>query len=561
MEEERNMTTYLAVKILAVFALFVQLLSTRGNSSPMFMGEDADAPFMGEDADAPFMGEDADAPHIELNIPNGSLYWIGQPPLIRVSVKDDTDPSPRVRALLNGEPIDVSEPLMVKDEGVYFLTVEASDSSGKVSYKSVAFQVTPLRFKVDAEVIYSDIQYHKDEDTASIDIVLAVKNAEISPRMIVDSNDPRIQRPEICRVVSPYSWTLFLTDDHGRMVSDTLSALTADCDCLSDVVVIYFHGKVSVSEKPEKFAVLGVAVNSKNPADDYIFESLPASFAEYKPSDILAKLSLAPCPPPGGGGGNNDQPCERVCRWVANFHVAPKEDKDQFLSAWCLANGLRRCGYRHVCRASTRISGEAFAFDNCLGCVANTLCSVSGGAHLSLVHTNICPPCDYQKVNAFARPTINAEVRISGSNGFGGDRVAAAAGMIKVAVDGGGGRCKFKVDAVTGCQVGSTNPIKITLGGGRGPEGGEGSVELTLVWNGLNMDSCEDGDVGNCSEVDGTSIRADIVTIVKLMVLANGGIGQTAISTVWAKARILDSASNTTIGGRCSNAVRNLRAP
>jgi len=544
------MRTHLAIKILAVFALFVQLSSTRSNSFPMFMGED----------DAVFMGEDADAPRIELNIPNGSLYWIGQPPIIRVSVKDDTDPSPRVRALLNGEPIDVSEPLMVKDEGVYFLTVEASNSSGKMSYKSVAFQVTSLRFKVDAEVIYSDIQYHKDEDAASIDIMLAVKSAEISPRMIVDSNDPRIQRPEICRVVSPYSWTLFLTDDHGRMVSDTLSALTADCDCLSDVVVIHFHGKVSVSEKPEKFAVLGVAVNSENPADDYIFESLPASFAEYKPSDILANLSLAPCPPPGGGGGNNDEPCKRVCRWVEIFDVSSKEHKDQFLSAWCLAD-LRRCGYRHVCRASSRISGEAFAFDNCLGCVANTLCSVSGGAHLSLVHINICPPCEYQKVNAFARPTINAEVQISGSNGFGGDRVAAAAGLIKVAVDGGGGRCKFKVDAVTGCQVGSTNPITITLGGGRGSEGGEGSVQLTLVWNGLNMDSCEDGDVGNCSEVDGTSIRADIVTIVKLMALANGGIGQTALSTVWAKARILDSASNTTIGGRCSNAAKNLRAP
>jgi len=511
------MTTYLAIKILAVFALFVQLLSTRSNSFPMFMGEDADAP------------------RIELNIPNGSLYWIGQPPLIRVSVKDDTDPSPRVRALLNGEPIDVSEPLMVKDEGVYFLTVEASNSSGKMSYKSVAFQVTSLRFKVDAEVIYSDVQYHKDEDTASIDIMLAVKNAEISPRMIVDPNDPRIRRPEICRVVSPYSWTLFLTDDHGRMVSDTLSALTADCGCLLDVVVIYFHGKVSVSEKPEKFAVLGVAVNSENPADDYIFESLPASFAEYKPSDILANLSLAPCPPPGGRGGNNNQPCRRVCRWVETFDVNPKEDKDKHLSEWCLLQLAALCGYEHVCRASTRISGVADAYDNCLGCVASTLCSVSGGAHLNLVHTNIRPPCDYQKVNASARPTINAKVRISGSNGFGGDRLAVAAGMIKVAVDGGGGRCKFKASAVTGCQVGSVNPITITLEGGRGSRGSEGSVQLTLVWNGLNMDSCEDGDVGNCSEVDGTSIRADIVTIVKLMALANGGIGQ-PISIVWAEA-------------------------
>jgi hypothetical protein len=518
---------------------------------------------MGEDADVPFMGEDADAPRIELNIPNGSLYWIGQPPLIRVSVKDDTDPSPRVRALLNGEPIDVSKPLMVKDEGVYFLTVEASNSSGKMSYESVAFQVTPLRFKVDAEVIYSDVQYHKDEDAASIDIMLAVKNAEISPRMIVDSNDPRIQRPEICRVVSPYSWTLFLTDDHGRMVSDTLSALTADCDCLSDVVVIHFHGKVSVSKKPEKFAVLGVAVNSKNPADDYIFESLPASFAEYKPSDILAKLSLAPCPPPGGGGGggNNDQPCERVCRWVATFDVEPKEDKDEHLSWSCLMIQRTICRYKHVCRASTRISGKAEAYDNCIGCVARTLCLVSGGAHLRLVHTNICPPCDYQKVSASARPMIGAKVEISGSNGFGGDRLAVAAGMIQVAVNGGGGRCKFEVGAVTGCQVGSTNPITITLGGSSGSEGGGGSVQLTLVWNGLNMDSCGDVKVKNC-EADGTRIIADIATIVRLMALANGGIGQPiTILPVWAKAAILDSASNTTIRGECSNDSNELRAP
>jgi hypothetical protein len=515
--------------------------------------------FMGEDETVLMGLEDADAPRIELNIPNGSLYWIGQPPIIRVSVKDDTDPSPRVRALLNGEPIDVSEPLVVKDEGVYFLTVEASNSSGKTSYESVAFQVTPLRFKVDAEVIYSDVQYHKDEDAASIDIMLAVKNAEISPRMIVDSNDPRIQRPEICRVVSPYSWTLFLTDDHGRMVSDTLSALTAYCDCLSDVVVIHFHGKVSVSEEPEKFAVLGVAVNSENPADDYIFESLPASFAEYKPSDILAKLSLAPCPPPGGGGGNNDQPpCERVCMWVANLRVDPKESRDRFQSARCFVNG-RFCGYRHVCRASTRISGEAFAFDNCVGCVARTLCLVSGGADLRLVHVNICPPCDYQKVSASARPKIGAKVEISGSNGFGGDRLAVAAGMIKVAVNGGGGRCKFEAGAVTGCQVGSTNPITITLGGGRGPGGGQGSVQLTLVWNGLNMDSCGDVDVKNC-EADGTSIIADIATIVRLMALANGGIGQPIIP-VWAKAAILDSASNTTIRGECSNAGMSLRVP
>jgi hypothetical protein len=156
---------------------------------------------------------------------------------------------------------------------------------------------------------------------------------------------------------------------------------------------------------------------------------------------------------------------------------------------------------------------------------------------------------------------IGAKVEISGSNGFGGDRVAVAAGMIKVAVNGGGGRCKFKVDAVTGCQVGSTNPITITLGGGRGPEGGEGSVQLTLVWNGLNMDSCGDVDVDNC-EAKGTSIRADIATIVRLTALANGGIGQpNAIFPVWAKARILDSASNTTIRGECSNASNNLRAP
>jgi hypothetical protein len=63
-------------------------------------------------------------------------------------------------------------------------------------------------------------------------------------------------------------------------------------------------------------------------------------------------------------------PCERVCRWVATFDVEPKEDKDEHFSWSCWVIQHTICRYKHVCRASTRISGKAEAYDNCLGCVA-----------------------------------------------------------------------------------------------------------------------------------------------------------------------------------------------
>jgi len=99
----------------------------------------------------------------------------------------------------------------------------------------------------------------------------------------------------------------------------------------------------------------------------------------------------------------------------------------------------------------------------------------------------------------------------------------------------------------------------VVLGGGRGPEGGEGSAEITLVWNGQDSDSCVEIDVQNCDEVPGESIRADIIAVVNLRAFANGGIGQAL--PLWAKAKIRNSAADTIIGGRCSNAAKELQVP
>ncbi|GIV09610.1 MAG: hypothetical protein KatS3mg019_1701 [Fimbriimonadales bacterium] len=527
---------YHAIWICLALSVFAQCISSGNTSSSVSMVN---------------FSQTDKAPQIEVNIPDGALYWIGQTPCIKVSIRDDSDPSPSVRALLNGNSFDVSKPLFVEDEGMYILYVEAKDNSGNRAYKSVAFAVLPLpKFQLDVQILWSDFHYDKNEAYMSIDMLLALRNSRIYPNMIIDTNDPRVQRTTICRV-SPYSWTMIITNGDGEIISEPISSSYALCNCLEDVAVVSFQGKVSVLEEPQQFVILGVSANTQDTTAEYFVETLPRSLIEYKASDRPNLASFSPCPSPGG-----TSPCSRRCIWIPRYNIRPGNCGDYYFNSWCLAEaGI--CEYSYDGYAGSRIEGEAFAQDNCVGCIANANCLVSGKVHASLIHVNLCPPCEWQKVNATAAPEFKSEVRISSSNGLGGDRKAVAAGVINVYVHGGG--CQFAATALSGCQVGSSNPISVNLGGGYGSNGQQVNFGLTLTWNGTDSDSCIGQGNGVCAETSGTSIRAQIVTALKMLAFANGGL--TNVAPIWAEVHTFDSKADTQIGGRCPNASKNLRIP
>lgn len=175
--------------------------------------------------------------------------------------------------------------------------------------------------------------------------------------------------------------------------------------------------------------------------------------------------------------------------------------------------------------------------------------------HAHLIHETICGPCEWRVVNATSAPYFKGPVEISGSYGLGGDNAAAVAGMINVYISGGG--CQIAPTALGGCQVGFSSPVNVSFGVGYGPDGRTTSFEVSLTWNGSSSDSCLAAGNGVCSETPGKSIRAQIVTALKLKARANDGA--TNLAPLWAKAYIEESSADTVIGGRCANAGRNLR--
>lgn len=254
---------------------------------------------------------------------------------------------------------------------------------------------------------------------------------------------------------------------------------------------------------PSGFVVLGVASDSDSPESSFVIETLPSPLKVMVSENIETiiqqflntGLFMLCAPPPGGP----------ECKWIPRVGRRPESCTDYFFSSWCLTQGAI-CEYQYQGFAGSYIEGQASARDNCVGCIADADCLVTGKVHASLVHVNIRPPCNWQRVNATSAPKFKGKVEISGSRGFGGDNAAIAAGVINVYVHGGS--CQFAATALNGCQVGYQNPISINLGTGYDSTGGSINFSITLTWNGRNSDRCFAIGNGVCSEPPGASIRA-----------------------------------------------------
>ncbi len=507
-------------------------------------------------------------PKIFVNIPDLSAWWIGQPPILKVEATDDKD-TPRVFAWLNGKPIDATASLPIDKDGVYFLKVLAEDSMEHRSRHSVIFEVLPVpKYKMEVEVLWMDYVINTNKKTANVETLLLIHKPDIFPRMVIDGTDPRLQRAEICRV-APTSWSLLLTNSDGAIVSDPIPLYPGDpgpserafCNCLENVAVLHFKGKVRLGEEPTGFIVLGAGIDSKGSESElgFFIETLPVSLTKKTNRSIESILydfrtsgRFSPCPPGRSPNPTDPGSCRRKCVWQPRIQRTPNHCTEYFFNWSCPP---RICEYHKDGFAGSYIEGEATARDNCGGCVADADCFVMGRVQAALVHMNICPPCRWQVVNAISAPRFTCKVEISSSYGFGGDNAAVAAGLIHVYVNGGS--CEFAATALGGCQVGYQNPFNVNFSVSGGPGGRQTGFKLSLTWSGSNSDSC--GSIGNgvCSETPGTSIRAQITTGLKLKARSNGGIGNFA--PVWAKARVFDSAPDTIIGGRCENAVKNLK--
>lgn len=267
-------------------------------------------------------------PEIHVSIPDGAEYWVMQPPVLTIEVVDDDDPEPVVMATLNGEPLDPTRPHLINKDDVYFLKVVAQDSRGHVSKRSIVFQVLPVpNYHLKVETLWMDYKVDTQSRKAYVEALLLFSKPQLSPRMRIDPNDPRLQQVSVCRVV-PTTWKMVLTDEDGMHVSDPILPSADDvpngvlCNCLEDVVIVHFRGEtpVSVATEPVGFVVLGTALDP-NTGDISFFTETPtlrlahSGGATIKETirELLNTSTLSPCEPP---------PCSPPCRCISKASIS-----------------------------------------------------------------------------------------------------------------------------------------------------------------------------------------------------------------------------------------------
>ncbi|MBI2843310.1 MAG: hypothetical protein HYX78_07900 [Armatimonadetes bacterium] len=474
---------------------------------------------------------DKTSPQITISgVASGDRFVAPAQVIPTITAVDETDPSPRIEAFLDGEPYTSGTP--ISSVGLHFLRATAFDAAGNLMpAKSVLFEILPHPVH-SATAVVSDLSCSSGPSGyATIDATILLASHQFD-----------------VRALNLYTLSLWSADETGFPISEKRIPIAGSINSAggydyahteaiyqNGYWTLHFRATVddgAITSCPTHLLITGSG--QRQQPDEFRFEAYTDAVVDPDPIGTLVSLGLVTQDPPMVPPVEQECP---PCTWWKFIREGPLDSVSRFKSDTC---GVFSTYYQKtnmvLWAKGGHFSGDAFALDQCFGDVSDAA-AVTSSARIRLYMTG--PECCKCKIHCEFSPRFKARVEVDGSGAE-----ATAAGKIQIA----SACCNaLAVDAI---HVGGEEGISVGLGGG-----------VDLAKKNVNVK----GDIkakqvsGKADEIVVTDfctndIEACDVTVLvgvagKLQVMADGHLLNGG--SAYAIARLWDASPGILLSGEC----------